>query len=75
VVKGVDDALLTSYELEVVTFLNSFSLFDFPSLVSYLRKCFEFLLFLVTSSFSSLASFLTSLVCFFWCRKNKDRFP
>jgi hypothetical protein len=47
-IKGVDAALLTSYESEVISFLDTFQLFeikellslesDHPSLVLYLRK-------------------------------------
>jgi hypothetical protein len=49
-VKGVDEALLTPYESEVISFLNIFLLFeikelsaletDHPSLVLYLRESF-----------------------------------
>jgi hypothetical protein len=49
-IKGVDETLLTPYESEIVSFLDTFNLFeikellalktDHPSLVLYLRKCF-----------------------------------
>jgi hypothetical protein len=52
-VKGVDEDLLTPYELEVISFLDTFLLFeikellaletDHPSLVLYLREFFSFL--------------------------------
>jgi hypothetical protein len=51
-IKEVDETLLTPYESEVISFLNTFQLFeikellaletDHPSLVLYLRKCFIF---------------------------------
>jgi hypothetical protein len=49
-IKGVDAALLTPYESEIISFLDTFQLFeikellaletDHPSLVLYLRKYF-----------------------------------
>jgi hypothetical protein len=49
-IKELDETLLTPYESEVISFLNTFQLFeikellaletDHPSLVLYLRKCF-----------------------------------
>jgi hypothetical protein len=54
-IKGVDATVLTSYETEIISFINTFQLFDikellplesdYPSLVLYLRKYFTFRLF------------------------------
>jgi hypothetical protein len=76
--------LLTSYESEVVAFLDSFSLFeikelldletDYPSLVAYLRKLFlrPFILFICyVSTYISILIGLLAL-CFPLCRKNED---
>jgi hypothetical protein len=86
VIKGVDERLLTTYESEVVDFLDSFSLFeikelldletDYPSLVAYLCKLFRCLFILFTCYVSAYISMFTGLLTlsFPWCRKNEDSF-
>jgi hypothetical protein len=81
-VKGVDEDLLTPYELEVIAFLDSFLLFeikelldletDYPSLVTYLRKLlFHLLVLFRLPSISGICSYV---YCFFLCRKNEDSY-